>query len=163
MIYSELNSSETLSQGDIIDECPIVIWQKGGDTGQYESTTVNARVVILMQACDLAQAKADSVAVAVVHEAKTLVDSGIIKAQTVRDQIRTHRVWGWYFLPSGDELVESIVDLRNLHTVPRAMLEALSADGRPVFRLVTPYREHMAQHFSTTYSRIGLPEPYQSE
>jgi hypothetical protein len=26
--------------------------------------------------------------------------------------------------------------------------------------LITPYREHLAQHFSVTYSRIGLPEPY---
>jgi hypothetical protein len=25
---------------------------------------------------------------------------------------------------------------------------------------MTPYREHLAQHFSVTYSRIGLPEPY---
>jgi hypothetical protein len=29
-----------------------------------------------------------------------------------------------------------------------------------VCRLATPYREHLAQHFSVTYSRIGLPEPY---
>jgi hypothetical protein len=25
---------------------------------------------------------------------------------------------------------------------------------------MTPYREHLAQHFAVTYSRIGLPEPY---
>ena len=53
-----------------------------------------------------------------------------------------------------------MVDLRDLHTVPMALLEGLQARGRHVGRLITPYREHLAQHFSVTYSRIGLPEPY---
>ena len=41
-----------------------------------------------------------------------------------------------------------------------ALLEGLQARGKHVGRLMTPYREHLAQHFSVTYSRIGLPEPY---
>jgi hypothetical protein len=52
------------------------------------------------------------------------------------------------------------VDLRDLHTVPRTLLEELRDRGRHVCRFATPYREHLAQHFSVTYSRIGLPEPY---
>jgi hypothetical protein len=55
---------------------------------------------------------------------------------------------------------ESLVDLRDLHTVPRALMEGLRDQGRLVCRLITPYRKHLAQHFSVTYSRIGLPEPY---
>ena len=55
---------------------------------------------------------------------------------------------------------ESLVDLRDLHTVPRSLLEGLRDQGKFVCRLITPYREHLAQHFSVTYSRIGLPEPY---
>jgi hypothetical protein len=39
-------------------------------------------------------------------------------------------------------------------------LEGLRDRGKHVCRLITPYREHLAQHFSVTYSRIGLPEPY---
>jgi hypothetical protein len=27
----------------------------------------------------------------------------------------------------------------------------------------TPWREHLAQHFGTTYTRIALPEPYDTE
>lgn len=56
-----------------------------------------------------------------------------------------------------------MVDLRDLHTVPRELLEELIADGQRVARLLTPYREHMAQHFATTYARIALPEPYDTE
>jgi hypothetical protein len=46
--------------------------------------------------------------------------------------------------------------------MPRALLEGLRDAGEHVCRLMTPYREHLAQHFSVTYSRIGLPEPYET-
>ncbi|MBI2805899.1 MAG: hypothetical protein HYX68_13040 [Planctomycetes bacterium] len=36
-----------------------------------------------------------------------------------------------------------------------------SADKRRA-RLLTPYREHLAKHFADTYSRIGLPQPYET-
>ena len=60
-------------------------------------------------------------------------------------------------------LPESLVELRNLHTVSRPTLEQLTAQGKWVCRLVTPYREHLAQHFAVTYMRIGLPEPYETQ
>jgi hypothetical protein len=111
----------------------------------------------------LAQAKATRVVVALVHEARALVEQDILNARAVRDHVRTHRVYGWYFLPAGPNLPESIADLRDLHTLPRSMLEKLARQGKRLCRIVTPYREHLAQHFATTYSRIGLPEPYQTE
>ena len=73
---------------------------------------------------------------------------------------------GWYFLPKAEapaSLPESIVDMRDLHTMPRAYLDRLIAEGRRVCRVVTPYREHLNQHFAITYMRIGLPEPYATE
>ena len=39
----------------------------------------------------------------------------------------------------------------------------LARQGKRVCRIETPYREHMAQHFSVTYSRIGLPQPYETQ
>lgn len=64
------------------------------------------------------------------------------------------------FLPAGEVVEESIVDLRDLHTIPRDVLDGLIRNGARVARIRTPYREHLAQHFSSTYARIGLPEPY---
>lgn len=58
-----------------------------------------------------------------------LVNAGILKAQTIRDQVRRHLVFGWYFLPAGEENPQSIVDLRDIHTVPRDLLEEQSASG----------------------------------
>jgi len=109
------------------------------------------------------QAKATRVLVAIVHRAQHLVERRILTGQLIRDQIRFHRVYGWYFLPSAHGMDESLVDLRHLHTVPRVLLEQLIKEGKRVTSIATPYREHMAQHFAVTYSRIGLPVPYETQ
>jgi hypothetical protein len=154
-----------LSQGDIFDDCPLVFWED--QTRQVEESdepvSKRARVIILTQACDLANDKTTRVVVAAIHAAERLVKAGLLKGNVIRDQVRRHQVYGWYFLPADPArpgFPESLVDLRDLHTVPRSMLEELQGQGKHVGRLVTPYREHLAQHFSVTYSRIALPEPY---
>ena len=73
---------------------------------------------------------------------------------------------GWYFLPAATvpiDLAESIVDLRELHAIERRTLEYLVGAGKRVCRIRTPWREHLAQHFGTTYTRIALPEPYATQ
>lgn len=162
MIYQALAADIPLSQGDIIDRCPIWVRDESPEGIHIEPREIEARVVVLTQACDLAQPRAGRVVVAAVHSAQDLVDRGVLKARMVSDQIRLHRVYGWYFLPAGP-IGESIVDLRDLHTLPRSLLERLVAQGNRSCRISTPYREHLAQHFATTYARIGLPEPYETE
>jgi hypothetical protein len=56
-----------------------------------------------------------------------------------------------------------IVDLQQLHTVRLDLLTALCRQGKRRARLVCPYREHLAKHFADTYSRIGLPAPYETD
>lgn len=152
-----------LTQGDIFLECPIVDWvQSTSDAWEPQQYTQN--VIVLTQACDLANQKAGRVQVAIVHNAMQLIAANVVKAAAVRDQIRTHRVFGLYFLPEFENyLPESIVDLRDIHTVPRVLLEQFVGKGKRLIRLQTPYREHLAQHFAVTFSRIALPEPYESK
>jgi hypothetical protein len=124
------------------------------------------RVIVLTQACDLAQSKVDFVLVTEVHEARGLVEAGLLKGPTIRDQMRRHLVFGWYFLPAATAPVpmpESLIDLREIHSVPRAVLERLAGGGRRVASLASPYREHLAQHFAVTYMRVALPEPYPTQ
>jgi len=160
MIYQVVPPDQLLTQGDILDGCPIV-----RATADGAVDLLRGQVVVLTQACDLAQTKADLVVVAVVHPAARVVEQGQLKGSAVRDQVRRGQVFGWYYLPAAPEpiaLPESIVNLRDLHTVPRELLEKLAADGKRVGRLLTPYREHLAQHFAVTYMRIALPEPYET-
>ncbi len=56
-----------------------------------------------------------------------------------------------------------IVDLRQLHTVRLDVLTALCLAGRRLARIEPLYREHLSKHFADSYSRIGLPESYESE
>ncbi len=153
-----------LTQGDILDSCPIMHWKDTGQSNRWQPTQTTERVVILTQACDLANSKATRVQVAVVHDVRRIVQSGIVSAGTIKDQVRTHRVFGWYFLPEHPELLsESIVDLRDVHTVPRSLLAELCQKGMRVARILSPYREHMAQHFAVTFSRVALPQPYETK
>jgi hypothetical protein len=165
-MYGYPSRDETLSQGDIKDNCPVFGLQVTSQPVNVDADPVRwkTRVLVVTQACDLANVKTTRAVVAIVHTAQDLVDRQILKAKTIRDQIRRHQVFGWYFLPAHSEfgVPESIVDLRHLHTVPIQVMEQLAQEGPRVCRIETPYREHLAQHLATTYARIGLPEPYET-
>lgn len=155
-----------LAQGDVIDACPVfnLPAESSGDTLQVTLDADFARVIVLAQTCDLANQKTSRVQVAVVHDATVLVSAGELKAPTIRDQVRRGLMHGWYFLPAVEAigLPESVVDLREIHTIPKEVVERLVAAGKRIGRLLTPYREHLAQHFAMTYMRIALPEQYES-
>ncbi len=153
----------SITQGDIIVDCPIVDW-KHDPGNDWSVQRFTQQVIVLTQACDLVNEKTTRVQVAVVHEAEKLVAASIVKATAIRDQIRTHRVFGLYFLPAFHScLSESVVDLRDIHTLPKPFLMDLILQGKRVARLCTPYREHLAQHFAVTFSRIALPHPYDTQ
>jgi len=52
--------------------------------------------------------------------------------------------------------------LHRLHTVRLDLLTTLYQAGKRRGRLLTPYREHCSKHFAETFSRIGLPRPYET-
>jgi len=74
MIYHKPSVDEPVTQGDIADECPLLVWEFSETESQFRSVTVEARVVVLTQACDLVQAKSTRVLVATVHDAQYLVE-----------------------------------------------------------------------------------------
>ena len=166
-MYAKPSPTEELTQGDIVDGCPFFDTVVRGDSpdARFLAKPMEGRVIVLTQACDLAQEKSTRAVVAVMYTAADLVERKILKAATIRDSVSRNVQLGWYFLeaaPPEVGLPESIVDLRDLHTVPRKVLEVLVVQGKRLCRLVTPYREHLAQHFAITYMRIGLPEPYKT-
>ena len=160
-MFTQSGKSEPLLQGDIVDSCPLIFWEcyQDGDEVIRKPLEIDVRVVVLTQSCDLDNRKSTRVQVAVVHETEFLIQHGVLKARTIRDHVRLHRMFGWYFLEQSELLVESIVDFRDIHTVPRLLLDDLVAKGRRVCTIVSPYREHLAKHFADTFSRIALPNP----
>jgi hypothetical protein len=167
MIYSLPGADASVDQGDLIDDC-FILSVREFNLDNNDSPRINVarnRVLVLTQACDLANHKATNVTVAIVHEAQLIVNQGLLKLTDVRGPVRAARVYGWYFLPADLDLGldEMIVDLRQLHTVRLDFLAALSQSGRRRARLLSPYREHLAKHFADTFSRIALPEPYETQ
>lgn len=167
MIYNLPAPDAPIDQGDIIDDCPILLVARfeAGALVLPEIDYALARVMVLTQTCDLANQKATHATVAVVYVAQTLVDQGLLKRADIRGPIRAGRVYGWYFLPRNVDfgLPEMIVDLRQLHTVRVDLLLALCRRGQRRARVQPLYREHLAKHLADTYSRIGLPQPYETE
>jgi hypothetical protein len=167
MIYRLPGIGEPLDQGDIIEGYPSLSLA-GFDVAGLHPPSISVamnRVLVLTQTCDLANQKAVFLNVAVLLDAQALVDQGLLKKNDIRGPIRAGRVFGWYFLPRSDDLglPEMIVDLRQLHTAEPELLTALCEHGRRRARLLGPYREHLAKHFADTFSRIGLPEPYETD
>ncbi|SRR6266851_5010078 len=167
MIFATPLPEEVIDQGDIIDDCPImsIVSFDEDRLDSLEGQFTPQRVIVLTQTCDLANLKVSRVLVAAMFEAKSLADEQVLKAAEIRGPIRASRVYGWYYLPKSAEqgLAESIIDLRQLHTVRLDLLQALCQRGHRRARLQPLYREHLARHFADTYSRIGLPAPYETE
>ncbi len=167
MIYLGPSPDSSIDQGDIVDQCPLTFLTEYdlNFPGQGEIECVPTRVLVLTQTCDLVQRNLTTVTAATVYEAQFIVDEGLLKPADVRGPVRAARVYGWYFLPADSDLGlnEMIVDLRQLHTVRLDLLVALSQRGHRRARLLSPYREHLAKHFADTFSRIGLPEPYETQ
>ena len=86
----EQPAEAALSQGDILDDCPILVWKLAPpplDLSIPPEIRI-IRVVVLTQACDLAQDKTTRVVVAPVHAAADLVAKNILKPVLIREQVR---------------------------------------------------------------------------
>lgn len=165
MIYDQPSVSAPVDQGDLIDQCPLVrISALEPDPRQPHVNVDWRRIVVLTQACDLANAKTVDANVAEIFDAQLLVERGTVKASEIKGPIRSARVWGWYFLPACADLGlgEMLVDLRRLHTIQLTFLTSMCRQGQRPARVRSPYREHLAKHFADTFSRIGLPQPYET-
>ena len=166
MIFERPDSGSRLDQGDIIDDCPVTS-VVNHDVNQPSTSLAKVnlhRIIVLTQACDLANDKITSVNVAVCFDAPSVVAQGLVKPADLKGPIRSGRVWGLYFLPADPVLglPEMLLDLRKLHTLRIEVIHSLLLANKRRARLPTPYREHLAKHFADTFSRIGLPRPYET-
>ena len=162
------SSEDGIDQGDIIDGCPILLLASF-DCNNLENHEID------VHSChgsgidpDLRFGQSEGYTCrlrALIHDAQGLVDQQTLKVAEIRGQVRAGRIFGWYYLPKNAalDLPEMIVDLRQLHTLRLDLLTALCQRGQRRARIQPLYREHLAKHFADTYSRIGLPEPYETE
>ena len=159
MIYSSVSAEAPLDQGDLIEDCVVVLipsYSIGQSPVPVDFET--RRVVVLTQTCDLANDKTSVVTVAEVQNAQSFVDAGILKPADIKGPLRSGRIWGLYFLPADAALglEEMIVDLRRLHTVKLDLLRLLCRGGGSGRRVQPLYREHLEPNISLTRSAASV-------
>jgi hypothetical protein len=101
VIFAHADPGDPIDHGDIVAECPLTFMRQCSldDLVASPIECVPTRVLLLTQACDLANRNASNFAVAVLDNVQQLVDEGLLNSAHVRGPIRAGRVYGWYFLP----------------------------------------------------------------
>ncbi len=182
--YESVTADTTITQGDLIFNCPVLTWASGELVleGAEEAEVleglvkaVAADVVVMTQACDLEHQKVSNVILCPQisideyyefwkSDMEARGNNPTKKAWDSHcDDICDGFIWNLSMLNKEVNDGETSIDIRivNFHevfTVPRSFLESLvSQRGQERFRLLPPYREHLSQAFARFFMRVGLP------
>jgi hypothetical protein len=160
----------SLQQGDLLDQVPLVELQPPYDLnalqpGQRPKVKVRpASVIVLTQSCDLEAGKVDNVLICPHFLPGELSGIEELRSPKGRKRINQGMVVSVYLLPPcnvpGLEQGQRVVNFRQLATVPFGLAVAIADAQRSRIRLVTPYREHLAQALARFMERVGLPVNY---
>ena len=169
-----LVDEEKLEQGDFIDNCPVFIPEypsfpknpsfkqeaEGYDIiGEWQEYDV----IVMSQSCDLANSKLKVVIVCPYWSLGELGEQhhDFLLPKTQEEIRRGYRP-GYHMLNMCD-LEEKkheiqVVDLLTVYSIPYDFLKQLANDQGKRLRLLSPYKEHLAQAFARVFMRVGLPE-----
>lgn len=163
--YETVDGSE-LQQGDILQDVllPIIVHiDPHRPVVEFEHTSA----IVLTQSCDIANGKTSRLVLGgvaayaryVAAEAdrgnhfvagrrfrKAVLDGHLPPLSVLRPAVAGDRPFPW-----------SLVDFRQIYTVPVADVGELARSLGPRLRLRPPYREHLSQAFARFHMRVGLP------
>lgn len=189
--YEEVMADSPITQGDLIESCPVLAFDqipelpaavKIADVlAALEAAygVLPTRVVVMTQACDLAQAKATQVTLCPIRhvsdykqdwEAALSADRRMPKVgewQSRMNSIKNGRILNLCLLngrrgETAEQITipHQIVDFHEVFSLPLDFLAKwVTAQGHNRLRLLPPYREHLSQSFARYFMRVGLPQP----
>jgi hypothetical protein len=179
--YQVIDASQLLSQGDLILDCPVLVWKRLDQTTPMPLTEraalLSEDVIVMTQACDLEHRKVQDVVLCrnipiTAYRKKDWEPWMAARGQAPSEKawrrfcedIAAGYVWNLSFLDRfehtdlGTEV--RIVNFHTVFTIPRDFLETLLHErGRDRLRLRSPYREHLSQAFARFFMRVGQPQP----
>jgi len=166
---------EDLEQGDFIDECEVLVPSYSHDvldniTASFDKSTYRVRgdadiydLVIVSQSCDLENGKLDYVLMCPrwSYNDYAEVNSEFKKIEKL-EQLRQGKYYKYCML-NESKLVDltceiQIVDLGTVFSVPYNTLKKMAKSSGKRLRLLSPYKEKLAQAFAYYYMRIALPD-----
>ncbi|WP_020587331.1 hypothetical protein [Desulfobacter curvatus] len=168
--YKEVHDSDSITQGDIIFECPIPspdenLFQAILDEAEEIESSIDlqtADIIILTQACDIEHDKIDSVVLCPIWPLSTLIETNsYFKASKARESLRQGKEPAYHLLGeyTSDKikLDFSIVDFHRIYSLPKKYIKQIAKNRTTRLRLLPPYREHLSQAFARYFMRVGLP------
>ena len=168
--YKIINSSDDITQGDIIGNCPIpipnvaiykaIVEEKNEVDEPIEIK--EADVIILSQACDIENEKVESLVMCPVWALKVLVNANeYFKSSNSRESLRQGKEPSYHLLNKYESkricLDYSVVDFHQIYSAPKLFLKTFVNKQKNRLRLLPPYREHLSQAFARYFMRVGLP------
>jgi hypothetical protein len=183
--YEIIDSDCSLTQGDIIFNCPLVSWKaekislegkESKEVLQGATEVISADVIVLSQACDLENNKISNVILCPhldIDEYKKAWETTLTEQKQTPNlkswrrhlkDIRDGFIWNLSLLNCLVNVTPPmqirIVDFHNIYSLPRIFLESLLGERKKTrIRLSPPYREHLSQSFARFFMRVGLPIP----
>ncbi len=162
-----VTESSKLSQGDFLDNCPVVLPPDAKILTEKPKTVdiqiASFDVVILTQSCDLDYEKVNTVIVCphLSLEEITKAEPQFDKAK-VREECRRGYLPGYHMLAeskqAGFERGVGIADFHSVFALPLDFLKDFVALKPRRLQLVPPYIEHLSQAFAHFYMRVALPQ-----
>ena len=165
---------DDLEQGDFIEDCEVLVPQYIPDapvenstsSGQliYQATAiiVTYDVIIVSQSCDLEQAKLDYVLMCPRWSYKAYAEQNDEFKKIERlEQIRQGKIHKYFMLNRYNDNNLSyeiqIVDLSQVFSIPYEAMKQIAKQRGKRLRLLSPYKEKLAQSFAYYYMRVALP------
>jgi hypothetical protein len=166
--WYEIVEDEDPRQGDMLQNCPIVIppTDLSVEACEEEPPQLDYElydVVVMSQSCDLAYEKLKQVLLSpygTIAHFQTLnrkfIDSNLL------EKIRRGNVPGYHMLRKCDldgfHDSHLIVDFRSTFSVDFDFLMDFVRNSSRRLRVLPPYREHLSQAFARFMMRVGLPQ-----
>jgi hypothetical protein len=156
----------SLLQGDILDNCPVVVPELAGIELTAETKEVPSQIrfidaIVVTQSCDLEQRKVESVLLCPTLPVEKLQENETYKKSTIKQGLRDGLLVGYHLMNKcvipGFERDLFAVDFRYVYVMPFDYMTEYVARHGERLRLLPPYVEHLSQGFARHFMRVGLP------
>ncbi|QUH22629.1 hypothetical protein HYG87_02020 [Methanobacterium alkalithermotolerans] len=168
--YEITEADQSINQGDIIRNCPIIIPPgKINDNEEIDTNLEYYTVIVMSQSCDLEQNKIKFVLACPVYKLGDFISRNEFYADK-KSSLRQGNVLHYQMLNectiSGFECEHLIVDFKRIFSINYKFLKEFVKENGNRVRLSPPYREWLSQMFARSFMRVGLPNnitPFEDE
>lgn len=160
--YSVVASDDFLSQGDFLQNMPVIIPPNNIKPGkQVEAYVQKYDVIIMSQSCEIQNEKLDFVMLCPFWPLSEIEkENDFFKSDKGKESLRRGYLPGYHLLNKCD--IENfkteylVVDFKNVYSISYTFLKEFSKNQGNRLRLLPPYREHLSQAFARFFMRVGL-------